>query len=369
MKQFACTFCGNKTYLTNVSCVQCGHRLGFDADTLAIVAMEQENTGTGLFRQFGRNDGALFSYCSNAVHDACNWLIPASGAGGFCVACQLNDTIPDLTGPGNLQSWHELEHVKKRLVYSLLRFGLPLDATYLGKERLKFRFVADKLTGHLDGIITINIAETDAVERERQRQNFEELYRTLLGHLRHESGHFYWTVLVEATAQIDGFHALFGDENLDYAQALERHHAQGPAENWQSNHVSAYASTHPWEDWAETWAHYVHMVDAVETAEMEGIEPRVANLNSESVRPHGTYDVYREATFDELKARWVPLTIALNRLSRSLGHNDFYPFVTPAPAYDKLAFVHRVIRQFRESVNHGSTFRNFVGTEAKQGQP
>ncbi len=355
MKQFACTYCGHKTYLTNVSCVQCGHRLGFDADALTIVALEPEIAGTGYFRQVGKNDGARFKYCSNSVHDACNWLVPESRHGELCIACELNDTIPDLTGPGNLQSWHELEQVKKRLIYSLLRFGLPLDATHLGKERLQFRFVANELTGHLDGVITINIAETDAVERERQRQNFEELYRTLLGHMRHESGHFYWTVLVEGTPHLDAFRALFGDENLDYAQALERHHANGPVDGWQMNCVSSYASTHPWEDWAETWAHYVHMVDAVETAEVEGIEPRVENLSSEPVRPHGTYDVYREATFEELKARWIPLTIALNRLSRSLGHNDFYPFVTPAAAYDKLAFVHRMIRQFRESAGHGST--------------
>jgi hypothetical protein len=351
MKQFACTYCGNKTYLTNVSCVQCGHRLGFDADMLTIVAIGHEGAGIGPFRQVGKNDGARFYYCANAVHGVCNWLVPEGGPSGFCIACQLNDTIPDLTGPGNLQSWNELEQAKKRLIYSLLRFGLPLDATHLGKEGLKFKFVADKLTGHLDGIITINIAETDAVERERQRQNFDELYRTLLGHLRHESGHFYWAVLVEETDQLEAFRALFGDENQDYAKSLERHHANGPADGWQLNYVSAYASTHPWEDWAETWAHYVHMVDAVETAEMEGIEPRAANLDSEPVRPvrySGTYDVYRDGTFDDLKQRWVPLTIALNRLSRSLGHNDFYPFVTPVAAYEKLAFVHRLIRQYRE---------------------
>lgn len=354
MKQFACTSCGNKTYLTNVSCVQCGHSLGFDANTLSIVAIEQEDAGAGLFRQIGRNDGARFFYCANSVHDTCNWLIPETEAAGFCVACQLNDTIPDLAGPGNLQSWRELEHAKKRLIYSLLRFGLPLDATHLGKERLKFRFVSDKLTGHLDGMITVNIAETDSVERERQRQNFDELYRTLLGHLRHESGHYYWTVLVEGTPQLDDYRALFGDENQDYAKALERHHANGPREGWQLNHVSAYASTHPWEDWAESWAHYVHMVDAVETAEMEGIEPRIANLNSDPVRANDPYDVYREGTFEELKERWVPLTIALNRLSRSLGRNDFYPFVTPTAAYEKIAFVHRLIRQFRESSGNGS---------------
>ena len=187
-------------------------------------------------------------------------------------------------------------------------------------------------TGHLDGVITIDVMEADAVERERQRLQFGEPYRSLLGHLRHESGHFYWKVLVAEAGKQDAFRALFGDERKDYGAALARHHAEGPPPDWSANHVSAYASSHPWEDWAETWAHYLHMVSAVDTAEAEGMEPRASGLIFGAAWPFKSYDVYREETFDALIERWIPLSIALNNMSRGMGHDDFYPFVIPAPA-------------------------------------
>jgi hypothetical protein len=284
------------------------------------------------------------SYCANAAHSACNWLTAASQTAPFCKACALNELIPNLVEPGNLEAWREFELAKKRLVYSLLRFGLPLDAAHLGKGRLTFNFVRDAMTGHLDGVITINIMEADAIERERQRQQFDEPYRSLLGHLRHESGHFYWNVLIEDTEYLHEFRSLFGDERADYGAALARHHAEGSPADWQQRFVSAYASAHPWEDWAESWAHYVHMVDAVETANVEGIEPRVAGITFGTSWPFQSYDAYRAGTFDSLRERWIPLTIALNRLNRSFGHNDFYAFAIPAVAYIKIEFIHRVIR-------------------------
>lgn len=348
MKRFDCSNCGNQVFLTNTACVQCGHRLGLDPGTLSMIALGPAGDAAAagpLMPPSGGGNGA-FRACANAVHDACNWLLAEDEPGDFCIACRLNRTIPDLTVPGNLESWRTLEREKKRLIYSLLRFGLPLDATDRGAGALRFDFVAGTMTGHQGGLITINIAETDAVERERQKQNFDEPYRTLLGHLRHESGHFYWTVLVEAAGRHDEFRALFGDERADYGAALARHHADGPAAGWEDRFVSAYASMHPWEDWAESWAHLIHMVDAVETAETEGIEPRAAGLDYGAAWPYRHHDVYREVSFDDLTDRWVPLTIALNRLTRSLGHSDFYPFVTPAPAYGKLAFIHRLIREY-----------------------
>src|SRR6202011_5238904 len=39
-------------------------------------------------------------------------------------------------------------------------------------------------------------------------------------------------------------------------------------------HVTPYASAHPWEDFAETWAHYFHMVDTLETATAFGLRLR-----------------------------------------------------------------------------------------------
>jgi hypothetical protein len=263
----------------------------------------------------------------------------------FCVACTLNRTIPNLKEPGSLPAWRELERAKKRLVYSLLRFNLPLDGTDWGKGRLSFDFVRDATTGHLDGVITIDIAEADDVERERQRQYFGEPYRSVLGHLRHESGHFYWTLLVEASDRVDEFRKLFGDEREDYGKALKRHHEKGPPKDWQEKFVSAYASAHPWEDWAETWALYLHMVDALDTAEAEGRKLREAGISVSNVLPLHSFEAYGEQSFDTLMNRWIPLRIAMNSLSRSLGNADFYPFVIPTAAYAKIAFVHQLVRE------------------------
>lgn len=345
MKHFECSNCGSRIFFSNVTCLNCSLDVGFDADRIAMVALQPAEPGLGAFRDIEDDSRGLFRYCANFDHDACNWLIGDGKEGDLCKACALNAMIPNLTEPGNLEAWWELERAKKRLIYSLLRFGLPLDASGIGKGRLTFNFVHDSMTGHLDGVITINVMEADAVERERQRQHFDEPYRTLLGHLRHESGHFYWGVLVEGHDRLEEFRSLFGDERQDYASALARHHANGPPDGWQGSYVSAYASSHPWEDWAETWAHYIHMVDAVETAEAEGIEPRAAGIRFGASWPYEPYDAYRADSFDMLRDRWIPLTIALNRLNRSMGHSDFYAFVTPAAAYRKLEFVHRIIRE------------------------
>ena len=153
-------------------------------------------------------------------------------------------------------------------------------------------------------------------------------------------------MLIAATGRQDAFRTLFGDEREDYGAALARHHAEGPPLDWSERHVSAYASAHPWEDWAETWAHYLHIVSSIDTAQAEGMEPRASGLIFGAAWPFRAYDVYREETFGALMERWIPLTIALNNMSRGMGHNDFYPFVIPAAAYDKLAFVHRAIRDY-----------------------
>jgi hypothetical protein len=346
MKSFACSSCGNKVYFENVACLRCGSALGFDSGPLSMLAMTAEGKGDDppLFRTIVRDGGKPVSYCGNSAHGACNWIIPKDDATGLCQACDLNRTIPNLGEHGSLEAWQQLERAKKRLVYSLLRFGLPLDAQALGQGRLTFDFVREAMTGHLDGVITINLQEADSVERERQRQLFGEPYRALLGHLRHESGHFYWKVLVEGAGRLNEFRELFGDETEDYPSALQRHHTTGAPPDWQTRYVSSYASAHPWEDWAETWAHYLHMVDAVETAESEGMEPRAGGLIFGAVWPFKKSDVYRDQSFAALMERWIPLSTALNGLSRCMGHDDFYPFVIPATAYAKLAFVHRAIR-------------------------
>jgi hypothetical protein len=352
MKNFECARCRNKVYFESVSCLKCGATLGFDTKTMAILHFES----TDLVKSASIKSQALKSsgmktgtrqtvkYCANAAHGVCNWLTDMSHE--LCVACQLNRTIPNLTEPGGLIAWRDLERAKKRLVYGLLRFHLPLAAGRPGlpdTDPLTFDFARNTVTGYQSGVITIDVLEADAVERERQRQWFGEPYRALLGHLRHESGHFYWMVLVETAGQLEEYRHLFGDERRDYAEALARHHA-GPRSDWQGSHVSAYASSHPWEDWAETWAHYMHLVDAVDTAEAEGMEPHTIGFSLSSFFANKRADVYADAAFPALMERWTPLAIGMNSLSRSMGYDDFYPFVIPPPVVEKLAFVHRVVR-------------------------
>ncbi|MEZ5900575.1 MAG: putative zinc-binding metallopeptidase [Hyphomicrobiaceae bacterium] len=343
MKTSVCSSCGSRIYFENIVCIRCGHDLAFDS---AALDMRTLNPASGEEARTVLKDpsGTLYKYCENTLHGACNWLTRVDEGNGLCVACDMNRTIPDLSQTANLKAWQKFERAKKRLVYQLLRFRLPLDGSYIGKGRLTFDFARHTTTGHLDGVISVDVMEADSVWREQQRQIFSEPYRALLGHLRHESGHFYWMLLVEATGRLEEFRELFGDDREDYATALDRYHGQGPAADWQSRYVSAYADAHPWEDWAETWAHYLHMVDALDTAESWGLEPRASGLVFGSAWPFKSYDIYREETFEALMERWVPLTLALNSMSRSMGHFDFYPFIVSTPARIKLNFVHDVIR-------------------------
>jgi hypothetical protein len=344
VKPFKCGSCGNTVYFENVKCLSCGHQLGFHSSRLEMATLTSEPGGR--LRELKRGSGSLYAYCANAAHGVCNWLVRAGTGSTFCAACALNRTIPNLSDPANLRAWGHFERAKKRLVYSLLRFGLPLEGSATGRGPLVFDFVADALTGHLDGVITIAVGEADAVERERQRQAMAERYRSMLGHLRHESGHYYWMLLIEDTDNIAEFRRLFGDERADYRAALNRYQEQGPRLDWSKHHVSAYASAHPWEDWAETWAHYLHMVDALDTAAAIKIEPRTTSrFGGQALRSLRPPDVYRDVAFEALVERWLPLTLALNEINRSMGHNDFYPFVITEGAETKLRFVHAVIRK------------------------
>jgi hypothetical protein len=199
------------------------------------------------------------------------------------------------------------------------------------------------LTGHANGLITINIAEADDVERERRRQQLHEPYRTLLGHFRHEVGHYYWDRLIKDNSALGTFREYFGDERKDYAQAINDHYKQGPPADWPSRYVSAYAAAHPWEDWAETWAHYLHLADAVETAAACGL----SLLPRRPDEPTLTRDIdltKRDAgSFNQLLEAWFALTYLMNNLNRGSGLQDGYPLILSAAAIDKLRLVHMAI--------------------------
>ncbi|MFO0925889.1 MAG: putative zinc-binding metallopeptidase [Gemmataceae bacterium] len=353
MKVFHCDHCRQLVFFENVQCVRCGHLLAYLPDLGVVGSLQQGDDG--LWRSpLPRSRGQAYRLCANYTgENVCNWAVPADDANPLCASCRLTQVIPDLSHNGNRAAWYKLEVAKRRLVYTLLALGLPVvNRTDDPDHGLAFEFMADPadpsaprvLTGHADGVIRVNVAEADDAERERRRLQFNEPYRTLLGHFRHESGHYYWDRLIRATGWLPAFRDQFGDDRADYAAALQRHHAAGPPADWPQRFVSAYASVHPWEDWAETWAHYLHMVDALETAATCGVQLRPLRRGEPMLdRVPDPVDDDEPTGFDELMANWLPLTYVLNNLNRGLGLPDGYPFVLSVPATEKLRFVHGVV--------------------------
>ena len=249
----------------------------------------------------------------------------------FCNSCRLTEVAPDLSDTHNRIAWAGIEAAKRRLLYTLYSLKLPLSARQeWPNEGVAFQFLSstpDKpvMTGHEDGIITLNIAEADSAFRENMREKMGEAYRTVLGHLRHEIGHYYWDRLIKNSAKLADFRQLFGDDTLDYEQAVQRHYEQGPPANWSESYISAYATMHPWEDWAETWAHYLHMVDTLETAKSHGLSLRVPS--AERYGEQISTDAVAFRDFESLTSNWNAVTLALNSLNRSMGLKDAYPFV------------------------------------------
>jgi hypothetical protein len=351
MKIFTCQACGQLLYFENTTCVSCGHRLGYLPETAQLSAVEPEGE---VWRPLAAPQ-ERYRFCANATHESCNWMVPAESPDTLCRACRHNRTIPDLSDPAHLARWRKLELAKHVLFYSLLRLRLPLEDRWDRPESgLTFDFLADQvghagmvtkvMTGHDRGVITINIAEADDAERERIRGAMGEPYRTLLGHVRHEIGHYYWSRLVDEAGGHDGFRAVFGDERQDYGAALQAHYANGAPAGWQENFVSAYAASHPWEDFAETWAHYFHIVDTLETARAFGMKVRPRVRTDVDLSAEVDFDPYRAAKMDDLLDSCLPLTLAVNCLNRSMGQPDLYPFVLSPAIIGKLAFIHGLIR-------------------------
>ena len=280
MKLFVCQACGNVLYFENRVCGRCGHRLAFLPEKVTISAIEGDGATLDRRSPATATDALLCAQCRA--------MTPATGCStrgetsGYCRACRHNGTVPDLSDPSRLAGWRELELAKHRLFYSLIRWKLPVKTRAEDRAHgLIFNFLADDptagqkiMTGHDNGLITIALTETDDIERERRRLEMGEPYRTLLGHFRHEVGHYFWDVLVRDGGKLEACRAVFGDDSIDYGEALQRHYAEGAPPDWQQHFVSAYATTHPWEDFAETWAHYLHIVDTLEMASEFGMEVR-----------------------------------------------------------------------------------------------
>ncbi len=352
--------CGRPVFFRNSVCLACKTPLGYEPALGRICPLapgSEPDTWTviGAPGAPEKEESRLYWHCANLISpSACNWLTRADSKTNpqqLCISCRLNRTIPDLSDPSNGENWRRIELAKRQLISSLLTLGLPVKPKMEGVEGLAFDFLRTPdqgprvLTGHSEGIITLNIEEADDPTRESIREQMHEPYRTLLGHLRHEVGHYYWDRLVRDAKWIDRFRELFGDDRQDYAQALQRHYQQGPPSDWPERYVSAYASSHPWEDWAETWAHYLHMVDTLDTAasfslDIESVEMPFEGFKSEAL-------VQPDDRFLHFINSWSRFTAVLNELSRSMGLPDFYPFVLSKSSVGKLHFIHTIVTQPR----------------------
>jgi hypothetical protein len=368
-RAFSCR-CGRPVFFRNSQCLACGAPLGYDPERRRLWPLEMaEGPGgeAGWWRPAvpGRSAATRWKRCSNLdTASACNWLVEAGdpqlrdhAAAPQCRCCRLTRTLPDLGAAENGPRWRRIAQAQRRLVSTLIALGLPVRSRQedpqrgLGFDLLRAAPGEPVVTGHADGLITIDVEEADDSTREKRRGDLHEPYRTLLGHLRHECGHYYWWRLVDGTPWLEPFRAVFGDERADYAAALQRHYAEGPPADWGGRHVSAYASSHPWEDWAESWAHYLHLVDTLDTARSFGLDGERVELDYERFGPawlEGSGDADPQPFLDLVNG-WMELTGVFNELSRAMGLPDFYPFVLSGPALRKLHLVHRVVKAAGES--------------------
>ncbi len=326
MKAFSCRVCGNALYFENSLCVSCGTALGYSRNEHEIVPVDEDG-------RYVDREGLVWHVCANLNLSGCTWL--ATVEGGQCFSCDLTRTRPaddDLEG---LSQYPVAESAKRRLVVELDARGLPITTRDEDPEQgLCFDMLSsveeNVVIGHADGVITIDLAEGDDAHRVKVQSELDEPYRTMLGHLRHEVGHYFESVLVRGEERMDACRELFGDESKDYQAEIDRHYSEGPPEDWQESYISTYATMHPFEDFAETFAHWMHISDTVETARAYGlttVDPSAFTLFS-----------------DLVTGFWIPLSTALNQINRAMGSDDLYPFVIPPPVLDKLDFVAALAR-------------------------
>lgn len=335
MTYFNCA-CGNAIFFENSLCLQCHSPVGYELGSNRMVPLSEE-----------------WTLCRNGLdYGTCNWLVPAGGA-AYCVACGLNRTVPDLGDGGNLEPWRKMEVAKRRTIYTLARLGLTPVSKLEQPDGVAFDFLMSTpdlrvTTGHENGLITLNILEADDLYREHERHALGEPYRTLVGHFRHELGHYYWDRFFlppEASSMLEEYRSLFGDERADYAAALAQHYASGPAANWHDSYITGYAASHPWEDWAETWAQYLHIIDGVETASAFGWTSDRVPLPFTPFKPAPETETgsKSEAAFLRTLNGWAKISPALNEIAASMGHSTIYPFVFSETAVRKILFVHKVV--------------------------
>jgi hypothetical protein len=336
MRDFHCPNCGQRLTFENSACLSCGSALGFSLDQMALLVIATGDAGD----HAGAVDADDYQLCANLHLAECNWLVHVGQPGRLCTSCALTVERPGDGDTAGLAGFARAEAAKRRLIAELHELKLPI----VGRDQdpdygLSFRLLSSAheqvLTGHEDGVITLDLAEGDDVHREQLRVEMDEPYRTLLGHFRHEIGHYYFYRLIAPSSDhLARFNALFGDPYADYSDALDRHYRDGAPEGWQERFVSSYATMHATEDWAETFAHYLHVRDTLDTCAWCGLAPASATFDRPALGP---------SAFRNIIEMWLPLSWSLNMVNRSMGHDDLYPFVLPVAVLDKMRFIHTVI--------------------------
>jgi hypothetical protein len=321
VKAFSCRVCGNALYFENSVCVSCTSKLGFSRGEQAIVPVDEAG-------RYVDADGGVWHVCRNLNLSGCTWLTDVPG--GQCFSCSLTRTRPNDEDIAGLREYRVAEEAKRRLVVELDTLGFPIVPRSEDADNgLAFDLLSSAeesvTTGHDNGVITLDLAESDDAHREKVRVDLDEPYRTMLGHFRHEVGHYIEWQHVRGDL-IETARGLFGNEEESYADAIERHYSEGPPAGWEREYISMYATMHPFEDFAETFAHYMHICDTIETASAHGLATVASPQSFTSFR-------------DLVVGVWIPLSIALNQINRSMGKAPLYPFVIPAPVLEKLQFV------------------------------
>lgn len=346
--------CGRTAFFRHSRCPACSAPLGYDpvlGESRALVP--GRNDGTWRLSG-GRRSARLYRRCVNfTTPSRCNWLVPVDDPTPACISCRLNRTLPDLEDADNRRYLWAIEKAKRRLVSQLLALGLPVKSKVSEDPDHGVAFDLLRtppggpvvMTGHASGLITLNVEEADDAKREKIRHDMREPYRTLVGHFRHEIGHYYWDKLVAGTVWHEPCRALFGDERMDYGAALRANYEKGPPADWPSRYISAYASCHPWEDWAESWAHYLHLADSLDTAIGFGFDGKKLKIEVELFTTADLYAPHHPNAelFLAFVNAWLLLTQAMNELSRSMGQPEFYPFTMPGAVLRKLHFIHLVV--------------------------
>jgi hypothetical protein len=369
VKLFSCPRCDQVLFFENTLCTNCGQHVGYSVEAQALVTVPA-NADEARVPFLVSGPGVRASRhvkCKNYTElDTCNWLVRASDGQSYCRSCRLTETIPDLSDPENRSALLEIERAKRRLLYTVFALKLPVVSKKEDPQSgLRFDFLrgtAEKpvMTGHDEGLITLNVAEANAAFRENMREKMGEAYRTVLGHMRHESGHYYWDRLIRSSPSLGEFRRLFGNDEQSYEESIKRHYDQGAPPNWRESFVSEYATMHPWEDWAETWAHYLHMIDTLDTARNHGLTVRIPGKRSGKSGKLIATDALAFRDYDSLSTAWHAVTAALNDLNRSMGMKDVYPFVLSPTVHAKLRFVHDVVKSAGRRSGAGGALIGFL---------